>query len=95
MTKKAIYTQLHVSKIQSSFLYKSLFRAYADYQAEWAAGGLMTTFIRIFQKNIKQIHGDRNLQRKTFLGDDGRPDWVARKTCNYLTGSIEVRELDF
>jgi len=34
-------------------------KAYADYQAEWAAG------------------------------DDGRPDWVARKTCNYLTGSIE------
>ena len=24
-------------------------------------------------------------------GDDGRPDWVARKTCNYLTGSIDVR----
>jgi len=34
-------------------------KAYADYQAAWAAG------------------------------DDGRPDWVARKTCNYLTGSIE------
>merc|ERR1712001_556546 len=34
-------------------------QAYANYQAEWAAG------------------------------DDGRPDWVARKTCNYLTGSIE------
>merc|ERR1711962_1511580 len=34
-------------------------KAYADYQAEWAAG------------------------------DDGRRDWVARKTCNYLTGSIE------
>merc|ERR1712013_206004 len=34
-------------------------KAYADYQAEWAAG------------------------------DDGRPHWVARKTCNYLTGSIE------
>merc|ERR1712013_328921 len=34
-------------------------KAYADYQAEWAAG------------------------------DDGRPDWVAGKTCNYLTGSIE------
>ena len=45
-TEIAIYTQLHVSKIQSSFLYKSLFRAYADYQAEWAAGGLMTTFIQ-------------------------------------------------
>ena len=28
---------------------------------------------------------------KRFSGDDGRPDWVARKTCNYLTGSIEVR----
>merc|ERR1719400_2310060 len=35
-------------------------QAYANYQAEWAAG------------------------------DDGRPDWVARKTCNYLTGSIDV-----
>merc|ERR1711872_372260 len=35
-------------------------KAYADYQAEWAAG------------------------------DDGRPDWVARKTCNYLTSAIDV-----
>jgi len=23
-------------------------------------------------------------------GEDGRPDWVARKTCNYLTSSIDV-----
>ena len=26
-------------------------------------------------------------------GEDGRPDWVARKTCNYLTGSIDVSVL--
>merc|ERR1711970_432022 len=23
-------------------------------------------------------------------GDDGRPDWLARKTCNYMTESVEV-----
>merc|ERR1712179_632012 len=23
-------------------------------------------------------------------GDDGRPDWVARKTCNYLTAGITM-----
>merc|ERR1719268_682991 len=28
-------------------------------------------------------------QAEWAAGDDGRPDWVARKTCNYLTGSIE------
>ena len=50
-----LYPKLHVLKIQSSFLFKSLFRAYADYQAEWAAGGLMTTFIQSSEclKNIK------------------------------------------
>ena len=24
-------------------------------------------------------------------GDDGRPDWLARKSCNYMTKTIEVR----
>ena len=70
MTKIATYTQPHFSKIQSAFLYKSLFRAYADYQAEWAAGGLMTTFIQsseyLKKKNIKPTQGDKKLQRKTF-----------------------------
>ena len=23
-------------------------------------------------------------------GDDGRPDWMARKACNYMTGAVEV-----
>ena len=23
-------------------------------------------------------------------GEDGRPHWVARKTCNYLTSAIDV-----
>jgi len=22
-------------------------------------------------------------------GDDGRPDWFARKSCNYITGAVE------
>jgi len=22
-------------------------------------------------------------------GDDGRPDWMARKSCNYVTATIE------
>jgi len=24
------------------------------------------------------------------LGDDGRPDWLARKSCNYITTSLDV-----
>ena len=24
-------------------------------------------------------------------GEDGRPHWVARKTCNYLTSAIDVK----
>ena len=24
-------------------------------------------------------------------GEDGRPDWSARKSCNYITASIEVK----
>merc|ERR1711955_171184 len=24
------------------------------------------------------------------LGDDGRPDWLARKSCNYITSSLDV-----
>merc|ERR1719462_720355 len=39
------------------------------------------------------ISGSRAFPGSEFLSrvkrDDGRPDWVARKTCNYLTGSIE------
>ena len=23
-------------------------------------------------------------------GDDGRPDWMARKACNYMTEAVEV-----
>ena len=23
-------------------------------------------------------------------GDDGRPDWIARKSCNYMTSAVEV-----
>ena len=95
-----LYPKLRVLKIQSSFLFKSLFRAYADYQAEWAAGGLMTIFIQSSECLKKHQTNSRRPKVakkniKTFLGDDGRPDWVARKTCNYLTGSIEVRDLDF
>ena len=29
-------------------------------------------------------------------GDDGkRPDWLARKSCNYLTESVEVGSFKF
>ena len=24
-------------------------------------------------------------------GEDGRPDWMARKSCNYITATIEVK----
>ena len=23
-------------------------------------------------------------------GDDGKPDWMARKACNYMTAAVEV-----
>jgi len=32
----------------------------------------------------------RDYQAVWLKGDDGRPDWVARKTCNYITDSIDV-----
>merc|ERR1711955_125298 len=44
---------------------------------------------------IQTAHGEctskayADYQAEWAEGDDGRPDWVARKTCNYLTGSIE------
>merc|ERR1712037_476719 len=44
---------------------------------------------------IQTAHGEctskayADYQAEWASGDDGRPDWVARKTCNYLTGSIE------
>merc|ERR1712106_799460 len=28
-------------------------------------------------------------KEKFTAGDDGRPDWMARKTCNYMTASVE------
>merc|ERR1712128_152437 len=28
-------------------------------------------------------------KEKFTAGDDGRPDWMARKTCNYMTDSVE------
>merc|ERR1739844_108447 len=36
--------------------------------------------------------GKAHEEYKTFFekGDDGRPDWLARKTCNYMTESVEV-----
>lgn len=44
---------------------------------------------------IQTAHGEctskayTDYQAEWAAGDDGRPHWVARKTCNYLTGSIE------
>merc|ERR1711990_193308 len=43
---------------------------------------------------IQTAHGEctskayTDYQAEWAAGDDGRPHWVARKTCNYLTGSI-------
>ena len=32
--------------------------------------------------------------KKAFhAGDDGRPDWMARKSCNYMTAAVEVSQL--
>ena len=27
-------------------------------------------------------------------GDDGKPDWMARKACNYMTAAVEVNSFD-
>jgi len=54
---------------------------------------------RIKRQDCAQVHADHgtcvsgayaDYQAAWAEGDDGRPDWVARKTCNYLTGSIDV-----
>ena len=32
--------------------------------------------------------------KKAFqAGDDGRPDWMARKSCNYMTAAVEVNQM--
>merc|ERR1719348_2428152 len=36
---------------------------------------------------IKSAYDDYNAAFEK--GDDGRPDWMARKSCNYLTSSVE------
>ena len=28
-------------------------------------------------------------QMALMAGEDGRPDWIARKTCNYVTAAVE------
>merc|ERR1712142_676317 len=33
--------------------------------------------------------GYKDYQSHMTAGDDGRPDWFARKNCNYLTASVE------
>ena len=83
---KPVHTHNHNSSI----------RAYADYQAAWAAGDRTFHQTRDQHQKSDAPNGKRQCckrVKKPFSGDDGRPDWVARKTCNYLTGSIEVRRV--
>ena len=35
-------------------------------------------------------YGD--FQRAFAAGSDGRPDWLARKSCNYITAAVEVNQ---
>jgi len=42
------------------------------------------------ENNECQIQAHQTYVTAMKLGDDGRPDWRARKTCNYLTEAIEV-----
>ena len=36
-----------------------------------------------------------NVYKKAFdAGDDGRPDWMARKSCNYMTAAVEVSQYE-
>merc|ERR1711915_913339 len=35
--------------------------------------------LKAFEKFLKAYHA----------GDDGRPDWLARKSCNYMTAAVE------
>ena len=34
-------------------------------------------------------------QKAFDAGDDGRPDWMARKSCNYMTAAVDVSHLKF
>ena len=35
----------------------------------------------------------KEYQSHMLAGEDGRPDWFARKACNYLTATVEVKKI--
>merc|ERR1712183_955312 len=57
--------------------------------------GFLSRVKRDYCAAVQTAHGEctskayTDYQAEWAAGDDGRPHWVARKTCNYLTGSIE------
>jgi len=59
--------------------------------SEMSEAGPISTDKKICENEIYKcnLNAYKDYRKAVDAGDDGRPDWKARKTCNYVTAAIE------